>query len=519
MTRPRSGALALSFLAVLLLFLSVGQASRAEPRPWPPPHKHRHKPKPHKPVAHKPLPHKPPPVKPTPPPAPAVVTENAKAGTAGWLGPLATGRAAEVYASATDAMPGDSVALHVSTVGGASYRVLVYRLGWYGGVGARQVACLPSCDGSELGAPQPINTDGDMHAGWPTTDTLTVDPSWVSGYYLIRVLLLDGPQPGRSATTYVIVNAPQPDASRMVIQVPVNTWQAYNPWGGRSTYDLGGLARRANHVSFDRPYDWAGPGGQGPLGWEIPFVRFVERSGYDVSYQSDVYTDAHPESLLTHRLVAVAGHSEYWTKTMRDAFETARDSGVNLAFIGANDAYWQVRLEDAGRTLVAYKSMYDPNPDVALKTAMFREVGRDECGLIGIQHQGASPLYWKAGDYTVAPGALADPWLHNTGFLADAVVPGIVSVESDTIPGNQTAASSCGHALTVFFHRENGGDKDGNADAVRYTAPSGAIVFASGSHQFSWGLDDFSDTPGETRGFVDPRLQQFMRNALDAMTR
>jgi hypothetical protein len=203
---------------------------------------------------------------------------------------------------------------------------------------------------------------------------------------------------------------------------------------------------------------------------------------------------------------------------MRDAFETARDSGVNLAFMGANAAYMQVRFEDGRRTMVAYKSMYDPNPDVPSKTAMFREVGRLECGLIGIQHQGVT-LYWKPGDYTLTPGALADPWLRNTGFLAGSVVRGVVSVESDTIPGNQAAASSCGHALTVFFHRENGGDKDGNADATRYTAPSGAVVFATGSHQFSWGLDDFSDAPGETRGFVDPRLQQFMRNALDAMTR
>jgi hypothetical protein len=497
--------------AALLLTLVLGEAGGASPWPVPKPAKHRH----HKPPTIKKTP---PPAPTPPPPPPAVVTENARPGTADWLGPLATGRAAEVYASATDAAPGDAVSLHVSTAGGASYRILVYRLGWYGGVGARQVACLPSCGGAEVGLQQPLDIDGDMHAGWPTTDTLAVDPTWVSGYYLIRVLLLDGPQPGKSATTYLIVNAPTPDA-RMLIQVPVNTWQAYNPWGGRSTYDLPGLGRRANHVSFDRPYFWDGPGGQGPLGWELPFVRFVERSGYDVSYQSDVYTDAHPASLLAHRLVAVAGHSEYWTKTMRDAFETARDNGVNLAFMGANDAYWQVRLEDAGRTMVTYKSMSDPNPVVVEKTAMFREVGRLECGLIGIQHQGASPLYWKAGDYTVPSGALGDPWLRNTGLLAGEVIPGVVSVESDTIPGDQSAGSSCGHPLTVFFHRENGGDKDGNADAVRYTAPSGAVVFASGSHQFSWGLDDFSDTPGETRGFVNPKLQLFMRNALDAMTR
>jgi hypothetical protein len=119
----------------------------------------------------------------------------------------------------------------------------------------------------------------------------------------------------------------------------------------------------------------------------------------------------------------------------------------------------------------------------------------------------------------VPSAVLADPWMRNTGFLAGEVIPGVVSVESDTIPGDQSAASSCGHGLTVFFHRENGGDKDGNADATRYTAPSGAMVFASGSHQFSWGLDDFSDVPGQTRPFVDPKLQVFMRNALDAMTK
>ena len=44
---------------------------------------------------------------------------------------------------------------------------------------------------------QPLNTGGDMLAGWPATDTLAVDPTWVSGYYLIRVLLLDGPPAGQ----------------------------------------------------------------------------------------------------------------------------------------------------------------------------------------------------------------------------------------------------------------------------------------------------------------------------------
>jgi N,N-dimethylformamidase beta subunit-like protein len=273
-------------------------------------------------------------------------------------------------------------------------------------------------------------------------------------------------------------------------------------------------------VSFDRPYDWQpGPGGQ-PLEWEYPLVRFLERSGYELSYQTDVDSDADPASLLRHRLVITAGHGEYWTKTMRNAFEAARNSGGNLAFLGANTGYWQVRYEDGGRTIVAYKSRYDPEPHPALKTTMFRDLEppRYECELLGVQSQGVK-LDWLPSDYPVAPGAIADPWLRGTGFRAGDVLRRIVSVESDTIPGNQTAADSCGHRLTVFFHHETGSDKSRNADAVPYTTASGARVFAFGSHTFAWGLDDFGGNPDETHGLVDPRLQRFMRNASDDLTR
>lgn len=116
------------------------------------------------------------------------------------------------------------------------------------------------------------------------------------------------------------------------------------------------------------------------------------------------------------------------------------------------------------------------------------------------------------------PGATASPWSRGTGLRAGDVIRGIVSVESDSIPGDQSAASSCGNRLTVLFHRERGGDKDGNADATVYEAPSGARVFASGSHQFSWGLDDFSANPAGCRGCADRRLQRFMRNAFDDLS-
>jgi hypothetical protein len=452
-----------------------------------------------------------------------IVAENELSGTAGWLGPQATGGAADVYAGATDVLPGGVVAIHVSTRPAARYRVLVYRLGWYGGVGARLVACLPSCGGSERGvarsAPPPDST-GYVDARWPVTERVAVGSGWRSGYYLVRTLLSSGAERGRSASTYFVVGQPR-SRSRMLVQVPVNTWEAYNGWGGKSLYPFSSSqGRQAIRVSFDRPFAWSLPGGQGPLGWELPLVRFIERRGYDVSYESDVATNRDPISLLRHRLVVVAGHDEYWTKRMRDGFEAARDAGVNLAFMGANDGYWQIRLQDRGRTIFTYKSMYDPNPNPALKTAMFRELipPRLECTLIGIQHQGVG-LHWPPGDYTVAPTAVDSPWLRGTGLRPGAIIRGIVSVESDTIPGDQSAASSCGHPLTVLFHRQHGGDKNGNADATVYTAPSGARVFASGSHQFAWALDDFAADPAEGHGFADPRVQRFMTNAFDDLTR
>ena len=450
-----------------------------------------------------------------------VVAENARPGTPDWLGPDATGRAAEVYASAIDALPGDTVALHVSTEPSAMYRVLVYRLGWYGGVGARQVACIPSCTGGKLGATQPLRAasdDGRVAVDWPATGSLAIDRSWVSGYYLVRVLLLSGPQEGASATTYVIVNAPRPSTTHMLVQVPVNTWQAYNNWGGKSLYPFSNDGKRGRRVSFDRPFDWHWRGAQSPLGWELPLVRFIEREGYDVSYQSDVATDADPRSLLSHRVVVVAGHDEYWSRRMRDGFDAARDGGVNLAFMGANAAYWQVVMEDGGRTVMSYKSGDDPNPDPAARTNLFRALQppRLECDLMGVQHQGG-PLNWPDGDYVVEGDAAGDPWLRGTGLRTGDVLRGIVSREVDTIPATSSRDASCGHELTVFFHRELGGDGSGNADAVRYTAPSGATVFAAGSLNFAWGLDDFPANGLMGHGLADPRLQRFAHNMFASM--
>ena len=462
-----------------------------------------------------------PPAAEEPPPPPAPVTlENEKPGTPGW------GRfshppvgAIEGY-TVPSAAPGETVAFHVSARPEADYRIVINRIGYYGGVGARLVACLPSCEGSAHAVPQEVperSAEGLVHAGWPVSQSLAVPGDWVSGYYLVRFELVSGPHAGRNSVTwFVLREAPVGRRAPILVQASPTTWQAYNGWGGGSLYEFNSPnGRRAAKVAFDRPYDEPLQ-----LAWDVPLARFLERSGYDVAYQTDVDTARDPSTLDGRRIVVVAGHSEYWTKGMRDAFEQARDRGVDLAFFGANAAYWQIRYEESFRTIVGYKSAaWDPETDPALETDLFRSLvpPRYECALMGVQHQGGTLEWTEDGDYVVSEAASSDPWLRRAGFRPGDVLRGIVSREVDTIPPNQSAADSCGHRLTVLFNRELGGDTLGNADAIWYRAASGAHVFASGSHQFVWGLEDVPELDRMRHGLVDERLRAFVRLMLEDM--
>ena len=123
-----------------------------------------------------------------------IVAENALAGTTSWQRSLFDG--IELYGTAITAAPGDMVEFHVSTA--HRYRLVVYRLGWYAGAGARQVACVPSCDGDEQGrvqtGPDPPTVQP-ARANWPVTDVLKTDPQWTSGYYLVEALVKGRPNP------------------------------------------------------------------------------------------------------------------------------------------------------------------------------------------------------------------------------------------------------------------------------------------------------------------------------------
>ena len=464
-----------------------------------------------------------------------VQVENAKPGDSYWMAATQdpSSSAIEGYATATSVRPGDSIGFHVSTNPAARYRIEIDRLGWYGGSGGRRVACLvraaldASCSQDELGvqqptAPAPDPVTGEVDAGWSVTDTLSVPADWTSGYYLAVFRLTSGPSAGQTGYTPFIVQAPVGDHAAILVQVPANTWQAYNTWGGEDLY----TSPRAVKVSFNRPYALEGAAavgagrGGGLFEWEYPLVRFLERTGWDVSYATDDDVDRDPRILLHHALDMTAGHGEYWTKQMRDGWEAAQSAGVNLAFMGANTGYWQIRYEDNDRTIVSYKTSPDPDPDPTDKTVQFRQLAapRSECQLEGVQFAG-TVLYRDYLDYSVD---VSDPWFAGTGLTTGSVLPGLVGYETDAVDPT-CHVPPVTPLLTYSSPPANPGGPRARADSVRYRACSGAEVFSAGSLQFSWGLDSWRDPSYSAPGFpplppASPGLRQAMTQALGDLT-
>lgn len=200
-----------------------------------------------------------------------VPTENALPGTPGWyMGTAPVGTAADQYAGRVtsidgwiwplSAAPGDRMDLHVGTVPGVRYRVEFYRLGWYDGDGARLISCLPSCSGDQAGVTQPLPpapdpTTGMVEPNWSTTDSITVPSSWPSGTYMAALHITSGTGAGTVRRLPFVIRAPNPNTSKIVVIVPVNTWAAYNGWGGKSLYDNHSVdGVQASQVTFEKPW-------------------------------------------------------------------------------------------------------------------------------------------------------------------------------------------------------------------------------------------------------------------------
>jgi hypothetical protein len=209
------------------------------------------------------------------------------------------------------------------------------------------------------------------------------------------------------------------------------------------------------------------------------------------------------------------GHDEYWTPAERANVTAARDSGVNLAFLGANAMFRRTRLQSsalgAAREVVCYKSDYARDPMYGVHSALVTSDWRDgpdpdpESSLIGTSYEG----------YPVnAAFVVASPrsWVFaGTGVSSGDAFPNLVGVEYDRVdPGYPVQ-----RPIEVLSHSPltcNGAASYG--DSAYYTHPGGAGVFNCGTMRWVEAL--YGDQPHGIGGATPDFVRAVTTNVLRA---
>ena len=316
---------------------------------------------------------------------------------AGWLSTPVGATGPEGWFSAPSATCDQSIGLHVSG-NGSPVTIRVFRMGYYGGAGARLIEETATAPVSHYPANSPTKPpESILTAEWPIAWYFTVNQKTLPGQYLIRLEDKSGD------SNFVPIMVTNPDARNPVTFISsVLTWQAYNEWGGYSLYKGPDRSRRTRGmvVSLDRPYDGDGAGQFRYM--EFPIVRLAEKLGIDLNYLTDFELNKNVSSLKNTKSIVFGGHSEYWTTTMRNIMEAVVARGVNLVSFGGNAGYNRPRLQANDRQLVMWRGRKsDPNRrNPILATTRWRSspIRRPESMLFGAQYVGLG----VNGDYTVA---------------------------------------------------------------------------------------------------------------------
>lgn len=497
-----------------------------------------------------------------------ITCENSKPGTpmSDWFSPNAYGNV-QGFSSQVSVQAGDTVQFKVQSP--VPYHVEIYRLGYYGGDGAREISTAAQAaatypanftrdgtpgsppdnavnDGVPHGKPLNCNTNGTglVDCGnWPVTATFQLPSDAVSGLYIANFDQTDG----NGVMPYPFVVRNDASHSDIVVQTDDETWQAYNMWGGQNLYQGNGPAPdgRAYQVSYNRPLDVGGD--NGIYGSEYEMLFWLEENGYDVSYISGVDMSAHGSTLLTnHKMFMSSGHDEYWTQDQFTNALNARHAGVNETFFSGNEVSWKTRFgasidgtNTANRTLICYKEtklefavpdgIPDPNPNVW--TGAFLDPGSAAKGEpFQPQNILTGSLFTVNGsrsDAITVPGSYAKLRLWRNTTVAGltpsqtATFPaGTLGYEWDsdlansTRPTGQIDLSSTTVDIADGKLRLDYGNTYGNGTATHNLVAfrdqtSHALVFGSATVQWSWGLSNIpTGDPDSVVVTADKRMQQ-----------
>ena len=196
--------------------------------------------------------------------------------------------------------------------------------------------------------------------------------AWPTGLYFARLNAADG----RVGNAPFVVRPRRLGEHRVAVVLPTLTWQAYNlrdmgddgqgdswyaSWGHKTVL-LGRPFLNRGVPNYFRQYD-------------LPFLHWLSWNDRQVDYLAQSDLEAAPSAAAlakAYDLIVFPGHHEYVTTREYDLVEGYRDLGGNLMFLSANNFFWQVVKH--GQTM--------------LKTKQWRDLGRSEAALLGVQYRG-----------------------------------------------------------------------------------------------------------------------------------
>ena len=280
---------------------------------------------------------------------------------------------------------------------------------------------------------------------------------WPSGLYFARLQAADG----RVGFAPFVLRPRVLGENPVAVVMPTLTWQAYNlrDDDGDGQGDSWYSSWKIHTVRVARPFLNRGV----PYNfrsYDLPFLEWLDRTGkqVDVLSQADLEATSSARALArAYRLIVFPGHHEYVTTREYDRIQGYRNLGGHLMFLSADNFCWRVVRH--GRAIE--------------KTRLWRDLGRPEAALIGVQYVNWNEQAFPNVPYTAA----VDGWpFAGTGFRAGSRF-GDYGIEID----ETTADSPPGTEVLAQIPNDFG---PGQSAQMTYYERGGAKVFAAGVMNF-----------------------------------
>ena len=434
----------------------------------------------------------------------------------------------EGYCSRQSVLAGESVDIMVSTNPPRKFTIEFFRMGYYGGRGARKVHEVGPLQGKTQVTPKP--GEKNLHeCRWEPATSLKIPSDWVSGVYHGRLTTIPEQEDEPYWQSYVVFIVKDERPADILFQCSDNTWQAYNRWPNNFsiyTHPKGNQGPWAD-VSFDRPYgreaqhqgvvnDPLTVGAGEFLPFEFPLAYWLEEQGYDVTYcsNSDMMT---PDRGLKCKVFISVGHDEYWDIRQFRSVEKLRDAGVSLMFLSGNAICWvsPMRASSSGieNRIIFRGGPYGGENEYAQNRQKnhgpFPEHGPDEGLLMGARN--VEPVN-GGGDWICTK---PEHWIfEGTGMKQGDRIPGLIGWEYHGQPADIPGLEVVG-AGTAWV----GGVKPQQWTATVHPGPKESVIFNASSIFWAQGL---SSPPGHVLPWShwsrphgpDARVQRITANVL-----